>query len=208
LLFLSAADVETVGLKPDESTALVRCALLEHAEGAVEMPPKTGVHPPRGRHVHAMPAFLSRSGTLGMKWIADFPGNPSIGLPTLSAVIVLNDSQTGVPVCIMDGGTVTAARTAAMTAVSLLACARAGPVVAAIIGTGAQARAHARMLAAVLSDLRGSRLSCWTMAAKRPTSCRLSTALWWMTGALFKVKKCDNAFQQGFLGWIARLARF
>ncbi len=118
------------------------------------MPPKSGVHPPKGRHVHAMSAFIPSMPALGLKWIADFPKNPSVGLPTLSAVIILNDPDTGVPLCIMDGGGITAARTAGMTAVSLLACAREGAEIAAIIGTGVQAAAQARMLPQMLPGLR------------------------------------------------------
>ena len=118
------------------------------------MPPKSGVHPPKGRHVHAMSAFIPDIQALGLKWIADFPNNRSLGLATLSAVIVLNDPDTGAPLCIMAGARITAARTAAMTAVSLLACARHDVETAVIIGTGVQAAAQSRTLPAVFPRLR------------------------------------------------------
>lgn len=118
------------------------------------MPPKSGVHPPSGRHVHAMSAFIPSLPALGLKWIADFPKNPEIGLPTLSSVIILNDPETGVPICIMDGSGITAARTAAVTAVSLLACAKPDAETAAIVGAGVQAAAHARMLPIIFPGLR------------------------------------------------------
>jgi alanine dehydrogenase len=151
--FLSGPQIESVGLTAQDCVALIQRTLEQHSQGTLEMPPKSGVHPPKGRHVHAMSAFLPNPPALGLKWIADFPGNPSIGLPTLSAVIILNDPDTGVPLCIMDGGGITASRTAGMTAVSLLACARGDAETAAIVGTGVQAAAQARMLPIILPGL-------------------------------------------------------
>jgi len=112
------------------------------------------VHPPKGRHVHAMSAFIPDIQALGLKWIADFPNNRSLGLATLSAIIVLNDPDSGAPLCIMDSARITATRTAAMTAVSLLACARQNVETAVIIGTGVQAAAQSRTLPAVFPRLR------------------------------------------------------
>lgn len=144
--WLSRSDIEAVNLNPVECIAVVRRTIEEHARGKLEMPAKSGVHPPAGRHIHAMSAWLPSSGALGMKWIADFPRNPARGLPTLNAIIVLNDPETGAPLCLMDGAPITAMRTAAMTAVSLQACANPNSRIAAIIGTGVQAREHAKTL--------------------------------------------------------------
>jgi alanine dehydrogenase len=152
--FLSSSQIESIGLTAQDCVALIRQTLEQHTQGTLEMPPKSGVHPPKGRHVHAMSAFIPSLPALGLKWIADFPKNPGVGLPTLSAVIILNDPDTGVLLCIMDGAAITAARTAGMTAVSLLACAREGAETAAIIGTGVQAAAQARMLPLILPGLR------------------------------------------------------
>jgi ornithine cyclodeaminase/alanine dehydrogenase-like protein (mu-crystallin family) len=88
-----------------------------------------------------------------MKWIAGVPGNPAAGLPSLHAVVVVNDPRTGVPVAILDGGPITAERTAA---VSGTAIARWTPEVvgraprAAIVGAGVQGRAHLPVLGHVL----------------------------------------------------------
>ena len=49
-----------------------------------------------------------------MKWVVGFPANGVLGLPTIAAVIVMNDSLTGRPIAILDGGPITAARTAAI----------------------------------------------------------------------------------------------
>jgi len=152
--WLSKADVEAVGLRPEECLELVRRTMEWHAQGLLEVPPKCGVHPPDGRHMHAMPAFIQPLGAVGVKWLGDFPGNKRRGLPTLSAVIILSDPHSGAPLGIMDGTVVTAMRTAAMTGVSLQTCARRHVEVAVIIGTGVQARAHAIVLPKVLPKLK------------------------------------------------------
>src|SRR4029079_19814963 len=86
------------------------------------LPPKIAVPPrPTGSFAHAMPAALRPSGSaagdpgdlLGIKWVSGFPANRSRGLPAIHAVVVLPDATTGVPRAILDGGPITAQRTAA-----------------------------------------------------------------------------------------------
>jgi len=153
ILWLSREDVEGVLPPLEERLACIRSALVWRSEGLVEMPPKFGVHPPAGRHMHAMPALLPGDRGVGVKWLGDFPNNRTLGLPTLSALIILNDPHTGVPLAVMDGTVVTAARTAAMTAVSLQACARRAASVATVVGAGVQARAHLAALPHALPAL-------------------------------------------------------
>ena len=149
--YLAAADV-TAAMPPlPERLALAEktlCALGEDAE----LPPKIGVHPHQpGSVAHAMPALLRGSAddgsddSVGLKWIVGFPDNPAIGLPTYHALLLLNDPRTGVPVAVMDAGTITGQRTAAIsgTAIRLFMPDTAGrPARVAILGAGAQARGH------------------------------------------------------------------
>ena len=83
---------------------------------------------------------------LAAKLVLVFPGNAAKGLETHQAVVAVFDPATGVPLAIMDGASITAARTAAGSALATRLCAREGARVLAIIGTGVQARAHARAL--------------------------------------------------------------
>ena len=75
-----------------------------------------------------------------------FPKNAGTELPTHQAVIVAFDPRTGEPVALMDGTYITAARTAAGSALSTKLLAREDAEVMALLGTGVQARAHARAL--------------------------------------------------------------
>jgi ornithine cyclodeaminase len=67
--------------------------------------------------------------------------------PTHQAVICCFDPTTGTPLAIMDGTYITAARTAAGSALASRLLARNDARVVAVIGSGVQARAHARALA-------------------------------------------------------------
>ncbi len=159
LRYLAAADVVACMPTLPERLLLAERTLVGLAEGA-ELPPKIGVHPrPAGSFAHAMPAYLPGADAdgsrdlLGMKWIAGVPGNIEAGLPALHALVLVNDPVTGVPRAILDGGPITAARTAA---VSGTAVARWAPPAwgraprAAIVGAGIQGRAHVDVLGHLL----------------------------------------------------------
>lgn len=76
------------------------------------------------------------------KMITVHPHNPSRGLPAIHGEVVVMDAQTGVRRLLLDGPTVTAHRTAAVSllAARLLAPEPAGDLL--LVGAGAQARAH------------------------------------------------------------------
>jgi ornithine cyclodeaminase len=93
----------------------------------------------------AMPAYLPGAGALAAKLVSVFPQNQDC--PTHHALICCFDPATGIPVAVIDGTYLTAARTAAGSAVATRLLARPGTSRVAVIGTGAQARAHARALA-------------------------------------------------------------
>jgi ornithine cyclodeaminase/alanine dehydrogenase len=92
---------------------------------------------------------------LGIKWVAGFPANRARGLPAIHAVVVLSDPETGEPRAILDGGPITAERTAAVSGVAI---SRFGPLAAAttgaadhrprvtIVGAGVQGRSHLEVL--------------------------------------------------------------
>jgi ornithine cyclodeaminase/alanine dehydrogenase-like protein (mu-crystallin family) len=93
-----------------------------------------------------MPAYLPSAG-LGCKLVTLFPHNAD--RPTHQAAIVLFDPENGSPVALMDGTYITATRTAAAAALAARLLARADAKILAIIGTGVQARTHARAFAPV-----------------------------------------------------------
>lgn len=60
----------------------------------------------------ALPAALKETKIAGIKWIASYPENTKNSLPRASAVIILNDYETGFPYVCMEGATISAIRTA------------------------------------------------------------------------------------------------
>jgi ornithine cyclodeaminase/alanine dehydrogenase len=102
VLWLSRSDVDAVAVTPNQCIDLVRKAMEWQAEGSLEVPAKIGIHPPKGRHINAMPAFIGPSGAAGLKWVADLPANRKYGLRTIHGLIILNDPDNGSPFCIME----------------------------------------------------------------------------------------------------------
>ena len=149
MLVLTDTEVRHLLPPPAVCVDLAAAALTALAEGRAEVPPKPAVHTLPGTFANAMPAAWPERRLLGCKWISIFPGNPSRGLPTASGVMVVNDGETGLPVCLMPAAELTAARTAAVSGacVRALAPQRAGHV--AITGAGVQARSHLRVLDAI-----------------------------------------------------------
>ncbi|MDQ1431459.1 MAG: hypothetical protein QOF40_2061, partial [Actinomycetota bacterium] len=89
-----------------------------------------------------MPAFLPSAGALTTKLVSLFPENRD--RPTHQGVICCFAPDTGTPLALMDGTYITAVRTAAGSALASRYLARRSAHVLSIIGTGVQARAHAR----------------------------------------------------------------
>jgi alanine dehydrogenase len=165
ILWLSRQDVNAVALGPTDCIDLVHKAMEWQADGLLEVPVKVGIHPPKGRHINAMPAFIPPAGAAGLKWVADFPENKKLGLATIHALIVLNEPETGVPICVIEGATVTAKRTAAMTGLSFRACALPSVTLGTIVGTGTEAFSHTITLPKALPTLKTLRIVGRELAA-------------------------------------------
>ena len=146
LLYLSKADVESLGLTMAEIIDLVESAFKEKGEGRVEMPPKPGIHPGGDNFIHAMPAFIPAMNSAGVKWVSGFPGNQKLGLPYISGLLILNDPDTGIPLAVMDCTWITAMRTAAATAVAAGRLARPDSSVLGVLGCGVQGRSNTEAL--------------------------------------------------------------
>jgi ornithine cyclodeaminase/alanine dehydrogenase-like protein (mu-crystallin family) len=122
-------------------------AMAELSAGRVSMPARilSLVDEPRGL-LAAMPVYLGLTRTLSTKLVTLFPENEARGVPSHQAVILVFDAATGSPRALMDGTFITAARTAAGSALSARLLARQDSHVLLIIGTGVEALAHARAI--------------------------------------------------------------
>jgi alanine dehydrogenase len=150
VLALSAADVERL-LDLDELIEAVGTGLASLSAGSASMPARIGVPGDGDGYLAVMPAHVPELGALTTKLVALFPSNAGSPLPTHQAVILAFDPRTGTPVAVMDGTIITAARTAAVSALATRLLARADASVLAVLGTGVQARSHLRALPRVRS---------------------------------------------------------
>jgi ornithine cyclodeaminase/alanine dehydrogenase-like protein (mu-crystallin family) len=147
LLYLSQAEVVSVGLTMADIIDALEVAFREKGEGRVEMPPKPGIHPGEGDNfIHAMPAYIPALGSAGVKWVSGFPENYTRGLPYITGLLILNDPETGLPIAVMDCEWITAMRTAAATAVAARRLARPESSILGVLGCGVQGRTNAEAL--------------------------------------------------------------
>jgi alanine dehydrogenase len=126
---------------------VVKQAFGEYSRGQARMPVRSSVkleHP--NVTLLAMPCGLLDSHALGTKVLTYAVGNTARGLPTIRALYVLSDFETGFPLAVMDGTELTGARTAAGSAVATDLLARKDSRVLGIYGAGVQAEFHLRAL--------------------------------------------------------------
>ncbi|MBI2861066.1 MAG: ornithine cyclodeaminase family protein [Chloroflexi bacterium] len=152
-LFLSGSNIKGL-LDMSEVIGAVEEAFRESSREEVQMPAKSYLTLERG-DFRAMPASVP--GAAGVKWVNVHPRNPSLGLPTVMATIILNDPLTGYPLSIMDATEMTAYRTGATAAIASKYLARPGAQTLGIVGAGRQAYTQI-MAHAELFDLKAIRV--------------------------------------------------
>ncbi|MEE1756604.1 ornithine cyclodeaminase family protein [Streptomyces sp. SP18CS02] len=149
MLVLGASQVEEL-LDTDELIDALASAMSDLSAGRASVPDRVAaLVPEREAFLAAMPGHVPSAGVLMAKLVSLFPRNEGTRLPTHQAVIVVFDPETGAPTGLLDGTVITAARTAAGSALSARLLAREDATVLAVLGTGVQARAHARALCRV-----------------------------------------------------------
>lgn len=153
ITILSERDITDMNIKMSTIIDLVEQGLAEHGRGKVENPPKPGIHGTPNSFIHALPAYLKDMGIGGMKWVSGYPDNRTRGLPQIIGVLILNDMETGAPVCIMGGTWITAVRTAAVSAITTKYCARQDAKVLGVVGAGVQGRYNFLAIKEVLPGL-------------------------------------------------------
>lgn len=144
--YLSRKNIESLGLSMKRVIELVEEMFVEKGHGRVEMPPKPGLHPLPDAFIHAMPAFIPKFKSAGIKWVSGYPQNLERGLPYIHGLMITNDPATGIPTAVMDATWVTAMRTGAATAVAAKYLARPESSKVGIIACGVQGRSNLEAL--------------------------------------------------------------
>src|SRR3954453_22229147 len=124
--------------------------MADGSAGRASIPPRGAAFvAEHGGLLTAMPGYAPAAGALVSKLVSLFPGNAGTAVPTHQAVIVVFDPADGSPLAVLDGTEITATRTAAGSALATRLLAREDARTLAIVGTGVQARSHARVVAQV-----------------------------------------------------------
>jgi ornithine cyclodeaminase/alanine dehydrogenase-like protein (mu-crystallin family) len=89
-----------------------------------------------------MPAYLRSINALGVKVVSVYSKNVTHGLPNVTALITLLDTETGSPIALIEGTYLTALRTGATSGVATELLARKNAHTLAVFGAGAEARTH------------------------------------------------------------------
>jgi alanine dehydrogenase len=143
-VFSRAAVLEAV--TPQDAYTAVQNAFLAHHRGEWTMPPKVYVTNYPAGDFRAMPAI--GGGHALLKWVTSFPGNPSLGLPTVTGLVVLSNAETGQLEAVLEAAAVTALRTAAAAVLGADELGRDDGASVAVIGCGVNGAETVRLLAA------------------------------------------------------------
>jgi ornithine cyclodeaminase/alanine dehydrogenase-like protein (mu-crystallin family) len=140
LLFTGSQVREAVS--PERALEAVRDAFVAYARGEWTMPPKVYVPAYPAGDFRAMPAL--GAGHALLKWVTSFPGNPALGLPTVTGLVLLSDASNGMLKAVLDAAAVTALRTGAAAVLAAETLGRTDAATAAVIGAGVNGEAAAR----------------------------------------------------------------
>jgi len=127
-----------------ELYARVRDTYLAHHRGETINPRSYFLRFPEkpNARIIALPALVrGEPGVAGIKWIGSFPDNVDRNIPRASAVLLLNDFETGYPFACLEAAQISAARTAAsavLGAETLHGSKTAGKI--AVVGAGVISR--------------------------------------------------------------------
>jgi alanine dehydrogenase len=147
LRVLSAQDIDAAITMADAIEA-VRSGFAQLSAGRAVVPLRTSLSTAAGTSLF-MPAYLGDSETTVLKLVSVYPDNPSLGLPTILALVAVVDGRTGRPLALMDGTYLTALRTGAASGVATDLLAREDSSVLALFGAGVQGRSQLEAVCAV-----------------------------------------------------------
>lgn len=178
MLLLGRREIEAL-LEPQACLEAVEQAMIALHRGQAVQPPRTVVslHEATDSALF-MPAVLdrakvpgrpsspTRSAILGTKVVTIYPRNHDHGIASHHGAMLVFEADHGRPVALLEGSSITAIRTAAVSALATRLLARRESRILALLGTGVQARSHLTALLAV-SDFTEVRIWSPRQASRR-----------------------------------------
>lgn len=150
LLYLTESDVQRC-INEEEAIALAEKGIILDGQGKVAGN-KFYMDINADGFLKPFSGYIQGEDLAFVKIFSLFPGNNRAALyPDTTSIVILYDSQTGIPVCFMEASWITGLKTGASTAVTAKYLARPGSQVATIFGAGMQGRHHLACLSKIFS---------------------------------------------------------
>jgi len=151
-----------IGLSYADVNNAIEAAFAEHGRGNVQMPPKVYITFPHG-DFRTMPAYIPALNIAGVKVVNVHPLNPAKGLPTVMALTIILDVNTGRAEALLNATKLTNMRTGAAGAVACKYLASKKSVIMGLVGSGQQAEAQVR---AIAEELTIEKIKVWSRTEK------------------------------------------
>ena len=149
MLVISAAEVEALLPMPLAIEAMRR-VMVQVSQGRTVLPLRQFMPIPDSLgKLAVMPGYIADPPLFGVKTVAKYAHPPGSPHGSHVGIVQLFDAATGLLIAIIEGGSLTAIRTAAASALATDALARPDATRLAILGTGEQARRHVAAMRAV-----------------------------------------------------------
>lgn len=189
LLYLAENDVKKIEIEMDVLMDTLEEVHRARKAGAVQMPPKPGLRPQVPGFLDGYTAYVPGTNYMGIKWLSGYFDNPAKGLPFITGLMILNEPETGVPVCVMGCGQLTALRTGAMNGMGLRYLAKQDVKKLCVIGCGLQGRTNLRAAMAARGT-EVSEIACWDVLPSSAQRYAEEAANWFPQ---VRVHACDEA---------------
>jgi ornithine cyclodeaminase len=135
MLFVKADEIMEA-LPLEAVMGCVEEALALYEAKTYEMPDRLAVDCGQGNLLLLMPCVAQ--GHFSTKLVTVYPGNRAVGRPVIDGLVVLAAQETGEILALMDGKTITAMRTGAVTGTSIRHLARKDAASVGLVGCGVQ----------------------------------------------------------------------
>lgn len=143
---LSHKNIISLDIKPESCYHWVQ-EMLKEKENAI-LPAKTSIRPSDGMFYNIMPSILPQKDVAGLKVVTRYP----VRVPSLDSQIMLFDYNEGKIDALLDANYITAMRTGAVAAHSIMLLGKKNFEIISFIGLGNQARATIKVLVSILRD--------------------------------------------------------
>ena len=139
MLYLNAEQVRAC-LPMNEAINAMKSAFIALSNQSAVVPPRNHISMGDDATALFMPVYIPEQKQFAVKVVSVNPVNKGHGLPLIHATVLVHDADTGVPLAIMDGASLTAIRTGAASGLATDLLALQSAYTVAIFGAGVQSR--------------------------------------------------------------------